>query len=137
MKRDARRELNRESLELWLATRGQHNSTRPPSHPDEYHGRVGKRGSRVGQDDIWLQAISQPDTIITDQFFETALDSLNTEERAALLSYGANPALHAALRHDYERGVREILDLADKEWRVLYWPSPDDAKGYVEANVRK
>src|SRR5215207_1953351 len=92
MKRDARRELNRESLELWLATRGQHNSTRPPSHPDEYHGKVGKRGSRVGQDDVWLQAISQPDALEADRFFERALGTLDEVCFAVVTAYQTNPA---------------------------------------------
>lgn len=144
---DARRELNRESLELWLVTRGQHNSTRPPSHPDEYHGKVGKRGSRVGQDDIWLQAISQPDAIETDRFFSRCMAYYALGHplyHAILVSYSRDPSITVssdaqslAIRRFFEPAINGILDIADNERRILYWPSPDDAKGYVEDNTRK
>lgn len=164
MRRSARREVNRDSLELWLVTRGVGVSTRPPSHPDEYHGRVGKPGARYNQDDTWLMAISMPDAIAANRFFEDSLAVLSERYpamyavlRVCYTGPASDPSLPEQWRQkrkriDLDETMRyslgalllmldlaydEILERAEREKRLLYWPSPEEAKGYVETNLRK
>jgi hypothetical protein len=148
MNREARREFNRDSFDLWCATVGDANATGIPGHPDTYHGRTGKPGSRVNQDDYWLEAISTPDARATDLFFARALDLLRAAHPLtslvleAFYVYGdGSPRQdeeYVQVVHDaIEAGITFILDRADYERRLLYWPSPDAAKGYVEKNVTK
>lgn len=164
MRRNARREVNRESFELWLVTRGVGVSTRPPAHPDEYHGRTGKHGARYLQNDIWLSAISQPDAVAANSFFEDCIAVLGERYspcwsvlHRVYLSDTADPSLPETWRRrrlqidlDYaqrreiglhllalDMAIDYVLDRAEYERRLLFWPSPEEAKGYVETNLRK
>lgn len=158
MNRDARREFNRDSFDLWLVTEGSTNPTGIPGHPDTYHGRTGKPGSRVNQDDYWLEAISTPDARATDAFFRRTLASIAARSPETYIFFGIfympDPAAVERLREriptssaEYSRErlivrncdavVERVLEIADLEGRLLYWPSPDSAKGYVERNLTK
>lgn len=65
----------RESLELWMITTGagEQVSTRPPMHPDEYHGKVGKPGGRMYQDPLWLEAGMAPDVQWTNVYLNNLI----------------------------------------------------------------
>lgn len=80
---DARTSHNRECFELYLLTKSQRLSTRPPNHPDEYHGRTGKRGSQPSQDTTWINAIASPDCRRTDSLLRRYLKDLDTWEPEA------------------------------------------------------
>lgn len=158
------REHNREMVELWLITRGMRISTRPPAHPDEHHGRVGKPKSTPNQDLVWLEAISQPDARSTNNYLTSVLKDLDKWEPDAYdvlhgvyLGSKADVSLpekwlkdihnpqtrevkrtaYRFMRHYLEDALGFILYRAHRDGRLLYWPAPEQAKGYVEENVEK
>lgn len=125
-------------------------------HPDEAHGRTGKPQSTPNQDLAWLEAISEPDVREADAFFSRVVDEeMPREDRAAYsamwlvyLAPGADDSLpeywrrtptkeNNKLRELLERAFSFVLQRARKEKRVLYWPSPEEAKGYVEEQLKK
>lgn len=109
---------NRECFELWLLTRAQKLSTRPPSHPDEHHGRTGKPGPRVNQDDTWLEAISSPDCVSTDRLLSRIIKDLERWEpeafglvKAVYLGDRSDPALPEAWRKGIEAQRQRIREI--------------------------
>lgn len=151
---DARSEHNRETVELWMVTRGQRLSTRPPAHPDEFHGRTGKPKSTPNQDITWLEAISTPDCRKTDQILTQIVDQRMPEEvpwyylhiRLVYLGDSSDPALPGIWQQrdgpgdsirllQLESAMRWIVRKVGK--RLIYWPNPEGAKGYVQRNESK
>lgn len=151
-------------FELWLVTRAHKISTKPPAHPDEAHGRVGKPHSTPGQDLAWIEAISAPDCQATDTYLRKALKELESwenEAHAALtrvyLAGNADEAIPEKWRRDaantqipiekrsalvmslhlLEDAFAFVLYRAHKDRMLFIWPSPERAKGMVKTNEAK
>lgn len=172
MRRTARAEHNREMIELWMITRGMKLSTRPPGHPDEFHGNVNKPGSRLNQDATWLEAISEPVPRNTNHYLERVLRDLEAWEPDAydvLFAVYLGPRSDVSLPERWRKQIEDelvkrsknerwsqatvdsrrwllhyledafvfLLYRAHHDRRLLYWPTPDGARGYVERNRKK
>jgi hypothetical protein len=151
-------------MELWLITRAYRISTRPPSHPDEFHGKVGKPQSIPGQDLAWIEAISTPDCQATDRYLRKALKDLESWEYEAYsvlsrvyLATNADEALPEKWRreasntqiplekrsarvmglHLLEDAFAFVLYRAHRDRMLFIWPSPERAKGMVKTNEAK
>lgn len=164
MRPDARAEHNRDVIEMWLVTRGLKVSTRPPGHPDEFHGNVNKPQSRPNQDLTWLEAISTPDARSTDAFLNASLRDLehwlpNAYDvlHSVYTGTSSDPSLPerwrqelakidtrqkrrvnlAFLLHYLDDAFSFLVYRAHLQRRLLFWPIPEKAQGYVEKSAEK
>ena len=167
--RDARYHVNRESFELWLVTRARRVPIKAPSHRDEASGRSGKPGSEPNQDLTWLEAISQPDVVEVDRFFEGCLNELKKhpvrvmrEAYRMLWIVYIGPSADVSLPEYWRRRRAErkrnkerenpfdtiyaellesafdhVMEKARREGLLLYWPTPEAAREYVETNAKR
>lgn len=162
--RHGRSEHNRDVMELWLVTRSMRLSTRPPGHPDEFHGNVNKPHSTPGQDLAWIEAIASPDCQATDRYLRKALKDLEAWEFDAFsilhkvyMAGNADESLPEKWRRTQNNTQRDlderaragmllhlledafafVLYRAHRDRMLLIWPSPERAKGMAKTNDAK
>jgi hypothetical protein len=152
----AKFEYQREMLETWLVTYGEHVSTREPGHPDEHHDRSGKRGSRAPQDVRWLEMVSDPDVQRTHAFLKAAvfrdLPEEDGEAFAAMWDAYLGPFSDVSLPgywlrrgrtedlarwHALERAISFVIGEAEKKRILLVVPDPEQAQDWVTQKRRQ